>query len=56
MTNLVVELNLETVISFSEEDDAAMLAAAEHIKKNWFDFITKHRDDLFVKVFCEIEE
>ena len=56
MTNVVVEINLETVVSFSEKDDAALLAAAEHIKKNIFEFITKHQADFKTKVFCELEE
>ena len=56
MTNLLVELNLETVISFSAEDDAALMAAAEYIKKNWFKFVDKYKDLFVVKVFCELEE
>lgn len=54
--NMVVEIILETVVSCDGMDDAALLVAAEHFKNNCFEFIDKHKDDLKVKVFCELEE
>ena len=54
--NMVVEINLETVVSCGEKDDAVLEAAARHFKKNWFDFICKHKDSFEIKVFCELEE
>ena len=56
MTRMVVEINLETVISFSEKNDAVLLAATEDIKNNWLKFINEHQANFDVKVFCELEE
>lgn len=54
--DMIVEINLETVVSYEGLDDAALLVAAEHFKNNCFEFIDKHRNSLKVKVFCELKE
>ena len=54
--NMIVEINLETVVSCEGMDDNALSSAAEHFKDNCFDFIRRHQNDFKVKVLCELEE
>ena len=51
---LIVEINLETVISLQDKTDAEVLAIAQGIKDNWFEFAKANRSSFKINTYCEL--